>query len=136
MAIQYNLTHRNAVMTQLNSEIGANCALKVWTGSPPVNCAAADTGTLLLTFAGNASGFGTVLNGVLTANPINSAAATNTGTCGYFRIYPTAATPTNSVLQGTCSIVGGGGDMQFSNPSVTSGQYIQFTSLSITAYGA
>jgi len=105
MTQQYSATHRTNAMTQLNTDIGASAVIKVFSGSAPANCAAADTGTLLATFAGNAGGFGTASAGVLTASAVASttgAAGAGTGTnAGYFRIYPTAATTTNDVVQGT-----------------------------------
>ena len=133
MAIQYSLTHRTNAMTQLNTDIGANAVIKIFTGAAPANCGTADTGTLLVTFAGNAGGFGTVASQQLTANAVASANATGTGTAGYFRIYPSAATTTNAVIQGTCGT--SGTDMILTNTSINSGQTVNFTSLVITAYG-
>ncbi len=135
MAIQYSLTHRTNAMTQLNTDIGANAVIKIWTGSAPASCGTADTGTLLVTFAGNAAGFGTVGSQILTAAAIANAAAGGTGTAGYFRIYPSAATSTNAVVQGTCGLSGVSPDMVLTNTSITSGQTCVFTSMTITAYG-
>ena len=134
MAIQYSLTHRNNAMTQLNTDIGASAVIKVFTGSAPANCGTADTGTLLVTFAGNAGGFGTVASQVLTASAVASATASGNGTAGYFRIYPSAATTTNAVVQGTCGT--SGADMILTNTSITSGQTCNFTSLTVPACGA
>ena len=133
MAIQYSTTHRTNAMTQLNTDIGASAVIKVWSGAAPANCGTADSGTLLVTFAGNAGGFGTASNGVLTASAVASANAGNTGTAGYFRIYPTAATSTNAVVQGTCGL--SAADMILTNTSITSGQTCNFTSLTVTAFG-
>jgi hypothetical protein len=52
-------------------------------GHPSGQCATADTGTLLVTFAGNATAFGSAATGVLTANAIANATAAGTGTAGY-----------------------------------------------------
>lgn len=133
MAIQYSLTHRTNSMSQLNTDIGANAVIKIFTGTPPTNCGTADTGTLLVTFAGNAGGFGTAASQVLTASAVASANATGTGTAGYFRIYPSAATTTNAVVQGTCGL--SAADMILTNTSITSGQSCNFTSLTVTAFG-
>lgn len=136
MSIQYSTTHRTNAMSQLNTDIGASAVIKVFTGSAPANCGTADAGTLLVTFAGNAGGFGTASAGVLTAAAVASATASSTGTAGYFRIYPSAATSTNAVVQGTVTATGGGGDMQVTNTSIASGQTCNFTSLTVTAFGA
>jgi hypothetical protein len=133
MAIQYSLTHRTNAMSQLNTDIGANAVIKIWTGSAPANCGTADTGTLLVQFAGNAGGFGTAASQVLTASAVASVTASGTGTAGYFRIYPSAATSTNAVVQGTVGT--SGTDMIVTNASITSGQTCNFTSLTVTAFG-
>ena len=131
--MQYSITHRTNAMSQLNTDIGANAVIKVWTGTMPANCGTADSGTLLVTFAGNAGGFGAASGGVLTASAVASANAGNTGTAGYFRIYPSAATSTNAVVQGTCGL--SAADMILTNTSITSGQTCNFTSLTVTAFG-
>ena len=133
MAVQYSLTHRTNAMTQLNTDIGANSVIKIWTGTPPANCGTTDSGTLLVTFAGNAGGFGTVTSQVLTASAVASANAGNTGTAGYFRIYPTAASGTNAVVQGTVGLAAT--DMIVTNTSINSGQACNFTSLTVTPFG-
>lgn len=133
MAIQYSLTHRTAAMATLNTDIGINAVIKVFTGSAPANCGTADTGTLLVTFAGNAGGFGSAASQVLTASAVAAATAAGTGTAGYFRIYPAAATTTNAVVQGTCGL--SASDMILTNTSIVSGQTCNFTSLTVTAFG-
>lgn len=134
MAIQYSATHRTNAMTQLNTDIGANAVIKIFSGALPANCATADTGTLGVTFAGNAGGFGTVSAGVLTASAVAGVNASGTITAGYFRIYPSAATTTNAVVQGTVGT--SGTDMIVPNTSIASGQPCTFTSLTVTAFGA
>ena len=120
-------------MTQLNTDIGINAVLKLFVGPPPANCGTADSGLLLVTFAGNAAAFGTAASQVLTASAIANAVASGTGIAGYFRVYPAAATTTNAVVQGLC--VASGPDMALTNTSITSGQTIVFNSLVITAFG-
>jgi hypothetical protein len=137
VAIQYSVTHRTNAMTQLSTDIGATAVIKIFTGTAPTNCGTADTGTLLVTFAGPATSFtntpGSVSSGVLTAGTVASATAAGTGTAGYFRIYPTSATTTNAVVQGTCGT--SGTDMILTNTSIASGQTVNFTSLTVTAFG-
>jgi hypothetical protein len=132
MAIQYSVTHRTNAMTQLITDIGASCTIKIFTGSIPTNCATADTGTLLVTFVGG-SPFGTADTGILTVNTISNATATGNGTAGYFRIYPSVSNPTNAVMQGTCGT--SGTDMILTTATINNGNTIQFTSMSITAFG-
>lgn len=133
MAIQYSLTSRTNRMTQLNTDIGANAVIKVFSGTQPANCGTADSGTLLLTFAGNAGGFGSVASQVLTASAVASVTASASGTAGYFRVYPSAATAINAVFQGTAGL--SATDMILTANPVTAGQTCNFTSLTVTPYG-
>ena len=133
MTVQLSTTTRNNQLTTLNTDIGANAVIKIFTGTPPTNCGTADTGTLLATFAGNAGGFGTVSAGVLTAAAVASVTAA-AGTPGYFRVYPTAATTTNAVIQGTAGT--SGTDMITTASPFSAGQTVNFTSLTYTRGGA
>lgn len=56
------------------------------------------------------------------------------GTAGYFRVYPNAATTTNAVIQGTAGLTGT--DMILTANPLTSGQTVNFTSLTYTRGGA
>lgn len=120
-------------MTQLNTDIGVSCVIKIFTGTQPANCGTADSGTLLATFAGNATNFGTVASQVLTAAAIAGVAAAGTGTAGYFRVYPTAATTTNAVIQGSCGL--SAADMILTNTSIVSGQTCNVSSITVTPFG-
>ena len=133
MAIQYSLTHRTNAMSTLNTDIGINAVIKLFSGAAPANCGTADTGTLLVQFAGNAAAFGSAASQVLTASAVASVTAAATGTPGYFRIYPSAATTTNAVTQGTVGTTGT--DMILTAATVTAGQTINFSSLTVTAFG-
>ena len=134
MALQYSTTHRTNAMTDIATQVGSSGLLKIWTGSPPATCATADSGSLLATLTCNAGGFGSASGGVLTVSAITSNTASGTGTAGYFRIYPSAATSTNAVLQGLCGT--SGSDLNLSSLSISSGQTVSITSMSITAFGA
>ena len=133
MAIQYSTTHRTNAMTQLAADVGTSAVIKVFTGSPPANCGTADSGTTLVTFAGNITQFGTAAAGVLTVSAIASAVAGAAGVAGYFRVYPTAATTTNAVMQGLCG--SSGSDMNLTNTNIANGQTCNFTSMTVTAFG-
>lgn len=133
MSLQYSTLHRTNAMTQLNTDIGVNAQIIIYTGAAPANVAAAPTGTLLVQFAGHASQFGTIANGVLTASAVANAAAAAAGTAGYFRINKSDGT---AVAQGTISAPAGGGDMIVTNTNIANGQTCTFTSLTVTAFGA
>jgi hypothetical protein len=98
--IQYETTHRNNNMADITTQLSTTAYLLIYSGSPPANCAASATGTLLASlpcsnpFAAAPSG------GVLTASAITSEAAGNTGTAGYWRLC-TSSAGTTCIAQGT-----------------------------------
>ena len=133
MAVQYSITHRTNAMTDIATQAGINAVIKLFSGAAPANCGTVDSGTMLVQFAGNATQFGTATNGVLTASVVAGVNATATGTPGYFRVYPNAATTSNAVFQGTVGTTGT--DMILTAATVTAGQACTFTSLTVTAFG-
>lgn len=135
MALQYSTTHRTNSMSDIATQAGTSALLKIWTGSPPANCATTDSGSLLATLTCNVSALGTASGGVLTFNAITSNAASGAGTAGYFRIYPSAATGTNAVLQG---LVGtSGSDLNLNTTTISIGLTVAVTNFAtITAFGA
>lgn len=96
--IQYSTAERTARMNTFNTDVGVNAQIVIYSGSAPANVGTAPTGTVLVTFAGNATQFGTVTAGVLTASAIASANATGSGVAGYYRINTSGSV---AVAQGT-----------------------------------
>ena len=79
MAVQYSTTHRTNAMTDLVTDLGTTPYLLIYSGSPPTNCAAAATGTLLASLPGS-NPAGTVSSGVLTFSAFTTENASATGT--------------------------------------------------------
>ena len=132
MATQYSLATRTAQMSQLNTTIGINAQIILYSGTVPANVGTAPTGVLLVQFAGNATAFGSAANAVLTAGAVASVNATAAGVAGYYRINTLAGA---AVTQGTITGSGGGGDMILTNTNIAASQACNFTSLTITAFG-
>jgi hypothetical protein len=89
---------------------------------------------MLATLTGNVTQFGTTASGVLTISNVTAGTAGNTGAAGYFRIYPSSATSTNAVIQGTA---GTSGDLVLSSNTINSGNTVSITNGStVTAFGA
>lgn len=134
MSLQLSVAARNAGLDAYETAVGASAKLDIYSGSPPANCAAADTGTLLATLSlpsdwmANASGGSKGLAGSWTGT--GSAA----GTAGYFRIKD--STNTTCHMQGTVTLTGGGGDMTMDNTNIASGQSITANSFNLTAGNA
>jgi hypothetical protein len=93
--------------------------IRIFTGSPPANCAAADSGTILATvncptdWMAAASGGSKSKSGTW-----EDLSADNTGTAGYFRVYDSGVTTCH--MQGTVGT--SGTDMTVNSTSFTSGQ--------------
>ena len=131
MALQFDTTTRNNWLTTLSTNVGNSGFLDIYTGTPPANCAAGATGTLLAALTTYVSGFGIVASGTLTANAISAATAGASGTAGYFRLTDSGAVVH---IQGTVAV--SGADLNITNTSIASGDAVSVSSWTITAPGA
>jgi len=130
MAIQLSVAVRTARVTAIETTIGTAPLLRIYSGSPPADCATAASGTLLAE-ATLPSDWATESNGVLTKSGTWSDSAANaTGTAGYYRIYDSGGT--NCGIQGTVTATGGGGDMTVDNTSFATNQVFTVTSFTLT----
>ena len=135
MAFQLSVATRNATLQALETEIGTSPILTVSTGTPPTNCASANTGTVLATMILPSDWLGTPSAGNINiSGSWQDLSADASGTAGYFRLFD--STGTTCHMQGTISASGGSGDMQLDNTNIAVGQQITITSFSITAGGA
>ena len=135
MAFQMAVDVRNAMLDAFETAVGASAVLKIRTGAPPANAAAADAGTVLATIALPANWMADASGGVkqLAGSWVDNN-ADNAGTAGHFRIY--AADGTTCKGQGTITATGGGGDMTVDNPVFAAGQQFTVTAFSIGAGNA
>lgn len=135
MAMQLSTAVRNALLDVIETTVGATAILRMFSGSPPANCAAASTGTQLAQmtlpadWAAAASGGTKAKSGTW-----QDASADATGTLGYWRLFDSAGTTCHA--QGTITATGGGGDMTVDNTSAASGQPITVNTFTLTAPGA
>ena len=129
MAIQFSTTVRNARLDQIETTIGTSAVIRIFTGSPPANCAAADSGTILATvncpsdWMAAASGGSKSKSGTW-----EDLSADNTGTAGYFRVYDSGVTTCH--MQGTVGT--SGTDMTVNSTSFTSGQPFTINTFTLT----
>ena len=132
MTLQFSTTVRNAQLDAVETAIGVSAVLKIRTGAPPANCAAADSGTVLATcslasdYLAAASGGSKAKNGTW-----EDLSADNDGTAGHWRLY--ASDGTTCHAQGTVTATGGGGDMTVDNTNFAAGQAFTVTGFTITA---
>lgn len=129
MALQYSVAVRNAQNDQLETTIGTAPVLEIWTGSPPANTAAADSGTKIAEgtlpsdwLTASSSGVKTK-NGTWTLTGLSAAGAGTAG--GHFRI----RNGDTVHMQGTFGV---GADMVPNNNSIANGQTVTVDTFSLT----
>ena len=135
MTMQYSVAVRNARLDAVETTTGADAVLKIRTGAPPANCAAADSGTVLATltlptdYMAAASGGTKAKTGTW-----QDTSADATGTAAHFRLY--ASDGTTCHAQGTVTATAGGGDMEVDNTSFAAGQSFTVSTFTLTAGNA
>tara|TARA_R110000787_G_scaffold74405_1_gene165419 strand:- start:53 stop:460 length:408 start_codon:yes stop_codon:yes gene_type:complete len=128
MAIQASVAVRNARLDAVETAIGASAIMKIFSGAPPANCAAANSGTVLATLNLPADYMAAAASGQKAKSGTwDDASADATGTAGHYRIYANDGTTCH--LQGTVTTTGGGGDLEVDNTSFAAGQ-----AFTVTAY--
>jgi hypothetical protein len=100
MSHQASVTVRNARADAIETAIGVSAILKIRTGAPPANVAAADTGTVLATLPLPSDYMAAAASGVKAKSGTwQDTSADAAGTPGHFRIY--ASDGTTPHWQGT-----------------------------------
>lgn len=129
MSVQLSVAVRNARLDAIETTIGTSAILKIRSGSPPANCAAADTGTVLATLNLPSDWLAAAASGSKAKSGTwEDTVADATGTAGHFRIYDSGGTTCH--LQGTCGV--GTGDLQLDSSSITAGQDVFITGFTLT----
>lgn len=130
MAIQYSSTIYLAQLDQIETSTGTAPKLRIFSGSAPANCAAADSGTLLVEITlpsdwmNAASGTTKTLLGTWSGTASAGSGATPT----HFRIWNSGASTCH--IQGTAGI--GSGDLSL-NGTITSGQTVSVSTFTLNA---
>lgn len=123
----------DALLAKLN--VGGAGVIKIFDGTIPANCEAADAGTLLAVLGLSATAFPASATNAsprgakATANAISDDTAANaTGTAQYFRAYDNSGTL--CVIQGNCGT--SGADMILNTTSIVLNATISCTSWTVT----
>jgi hypothetical protein len=131
MTVQLAVLTRNSRLDAIETEIGTSAILKLRTGAPPANCAAADTGTVLATLNLPADWMAAAASGSKAKSGTwEDLSADNAGTVAHFRVYDSGGATCH--IQGTVTITGGGGDMTIDNDVIAAGQKITVTTFTLT----
>lgn len=135
MAFQFSTAARNAALDAIEATIGTAPILRIRTGAPPANAAAARSGTVLATMTLPSDFLADAANGSKAlAGTWEDLEADDTGTAGHFEIMDSAGTTCH--VQGTVTATGGGGDMTIQNTSIAAGQAVSISAFTLTAGGA
>lgn len=131
MSVQQSVAARNARIDAVVAQFGSTPVLKIYSGSAPANCAAADTGSVVATLnlpnpcMNAASGGAATKTGTW-----EDASADGSGTATHFRIFNGATCH----LQGTVGT--SGADLNLDTVGITAGDDIVITSFTLTAGNA
>jgi hypothetical protein len=132
--MQESVAVRNARLDAIEVAIGASAVLKLRSGAAPVNCAAADTGTVVATMSLPSDWMSAASAGakaLLGTWQDASADNANAGGTMHWRIYATDGTTCH--LQGTVTVTGGGGEIELQNLNINAGQAIAISAFNLTA---
>lgn len=136
MALQYSVTVRNARLDAVETAVGTSAILKIMTGAPPANCAAADSGSVLSTVNLPSDWMAAAASGEkLKSGTWEDTSADASGTAAHFRIYDSGGSTCH--IQGTVtSVATGTGDMLVDNDVFAAGQNFTVSSFKITSANA
>ena len=131
MTIQMSTSVRNARLDSIETTIGVNARLRLYTGAAPASCAAAETGTLLVEFLLASDWAGAASGGVKSFSSLPlSAGAAAAGVAAHFRIYDSAGSVCH--YQGSVTLTGAGGDMTLDNTNIAASQNVSLTTFNVT----
>lgn len=129
MPIQLSVAARNARLDAIETTVGTAALLRVFSGSPPANCAAADSGTLIAEMSLPSDWMAAAASGAKAlAGTWQDLSCNNSGTVGHFRLYNTAGSTCH--LQGTAGT--SGTDMIVDTAAPVAGQSFTVTSFTLT----
>lgn len=104
--------------------------VQIRTGAQPATAGTAASGTLLGTLTLSDPAFGAAVLGVATAGAVTGdSSADATGTAGWYRVLDSTGA---TVMDGSISEAGGGGDMILDKVAIVAGGTIAITSWTVT----
>lgn len=134
MATRLPAATRNAMVDAVAARADAGsgpAVIEIRTGSQPASADDAATGTLLATITCADPSFTAAVSGVaaLDTDPVLSTTGVAAGTAGWFRLLDSTGA---TVLDGSVTATGGGGQLELSTTTISVGLTVQVTSGSIT----
>lgn len=135
MAVQWSTAVRDAWANAIETTIGTSAVFKIFDGTLPANCAAADDGNVLvsITLASDWAAAASSGAKAWSSMPVTDASADASGEATYYRIYASDGTTCHS--QGTITVTGGGGDFTVADTTITATAPFSVSSWTWTAPG-
>ncbi|MEU8264474.1 hypothetical protein AB0C02_28110 [Micromonospora sp. NPDC048999] len=130
MAIRLPAASRNAAVDAITARLSGG-TIEVRTGAQPASAGDTPTGTLLATFALNAPAFSVASGGAaaLAVSPQPEAIGEAAGTAGWWRAKDGSGA---TVMDGSCTATGGGGDLTLNTATVSVGLALRLTGGTVT----
>ena len=132
MALKFGVATRNAELDAIETYISTAPTLKIFTGSAPANCAAADSGTKLVEMTLPSDWMSAAAAGVKDKTNTWEAEAINAGDAGYFRVYKS----TTCEIQGTAGESGDSPDLVLDEKTIAVDDVVRITKFELTAGNA
>lgn len=134
MATRLPTGTRNAIVDAVTAKVDAGSGagvIEIRTGTQPASANSSASGTLLSTVTLADPSFGAGSSGTITLSGVPlTDAADSSGTAGWYRVKDSTGA---TVMDGMCSMAGGGGEMILDNTSLATGQNFIITALTVTA---
>ena len=130
MGIQLSVDARNARLNAIETITGASPLLRIFSGTMPLNCAAADAGTKLIEITLGANWMNDAASGEKEKNGTWSGTGLDDGVAGYFRIKSNDGTVCH--IQGIVTLTGDGGDMTLDNTNIAIDQVVTIDTFTLT----
>lgn len=131
MSLQLSVAVRNARLEAIETQIGVSAVVKIFQGTKPANCAAADAGTVLATVTLPSDWMAAASAGAKAKSGTwEDTSADATGTAQYFRLYDSTGAVCGA--QGSVTLTGSGGDMTVDNTSFVAAQDFTITGFTLT----
>jgi hypothetical protein len=128
MAIQFSETVRNARLDAIEVDAGTAPIMKIFSGAPPANTAAANSGTELASGTLPSDWMAAAATGAKAKAGTWNLTGVASGVAGHFRLF--RSNGTTVVMQGTCGQ--GSGDMSLVNTNIANAQPVPVDSFTLT----
>ena len=128
MATRLNTALRNVLADATASQFNDG-TIEIYTGAQPASANDASTGTLLATVELPNPAFSAASSGVASKNGTWTALAVETDEAGWFRMKSSDGL---TIKDGAVTAVAGGGEIELSNITITSGSVVVINSATIT----